>query len=78
MPIFEYRCGRCAAEFEWLHATAKAEPPACPSCGESGAQRLISRFAVNRGVTPCGSTRSEARASFGCGARESACDRCVP
>ena len=77
MPIFEYRCGQCGAEFERLHATAQVEAPPCPVCGAAGAERLISRFAVNRGVTPCGSTRSEARSSCGFSAREGGCERCA-
>ncbi|HSV73341.1 MAG TPA: zinc ribbon domain-containing protein [Chthonomonadales bacterium] len=77
MPIFEYRCGQCAAEFEWLHATASADAPSCPACGAAGAERLISRFAVNRGVTPCGSTRSAPPAACGYRAREGGCDGCA-
>ncbi len=32
MPIYDYRCPRCATSFEATHRIG-ADPPACPQCG---------------------------------------------
>jgi putative FmdB family regulatory protein len=46
MPIYEYRCGQCAHEFELL--VLKTSPvPACPSCDSQNIEQLLSGFAVS-------------------------------
>ena len=45
MPLFEYRCPACDSEFELL-IRGSAEP-ACPSCGSTSLERLISSFGVS-------------------------------
>ncbi|MGE0816328.1 MAG: zinc ribbon domain-containing protein [Vicinamibacterales bacterium] len=45
MPIYEYRCQSCARDFETLVRTG--DTPACPSCGSTALERLISLFAVD-------------------------------
>jgi putative FmdB family regulatory protein len=46
MPIYEYRCHRCANEFELLLLPA-SPAPACPSCESQEIERLLSGFAVS-------------------------------
>ncbi len=46
MPLFEYRCTACEAEFELLILPSSPEP-VCPSCGAATVERLISMFAVS-------------------------------
>jgi len=46
MPIYEYRCTSCNAEFEELVSASAGESPPCPSCGAEGAQRRFSMFAT--------------------------------
>lgn len=47
MPIFEYRCGECRKKFERIVLSPSAkEAPACPHCGSSRAEKLVSRFAT--------------------------------
>ena len=41
MPIHDYRCRSCGAEFEAL-VRASSPPPACPSCGADQLERLVS------------------------------------
>lgn len=43
MPLRDYRCRACAAQFE---ALVRGESvPACPRCGAADAERLLSRIA---------------------------------
>ncbi len=46
MPIYEYKCGQCANEFELL--VLRTSPvPACPSCQSQNIEQLLSGFAVS-------------------------------
>jgi putative FmdB family regulatory protein len=42
MPIYEYRCGSCGLEKEFLQKISDAPIAACPSCGQSTMTKLIS------------------------------------
>jgi putative FmdB family regulatory protein len=46
MPIYEYRCGQCADEFELLVLRASLVPE-CPSCHSQDIEQLVSGFAVS-------------------------------
>lgn len=55
MPAYDYRCKRCGTRFELRYRTyadydAAASARACPACGSTELDRLISRIAV-RGVS---------------------------
>lgn len=60
MPVYEYRCADCAAQFEEL--IMGSEVPVCPSCDSGDLTRLISTFGVSQGASdpgplypgPCG------------------------
>lgn len=41
MPLYEFYCEHCGAEFEEICA-AEAQAPSCPACGADGARRKIS------------------------------------
>ena len=44
MPLYEYYCANCNAEFEALRPAAKSdEPVACKTCGQNG-ERQLSTF----------------------------------
>ncbi|MDA0733655.1 MAG: zinc ribbon domain-containing protein [Chloroflexi bacterium] len=44
MPLYEYYCAKCNAEFEALRLAAKSDDPiACKTCGENG-ERQLSTF----------------------------------
>jgi putative FmdB family regulatory protein len=45
MPLYEYRCGACAHEFEALVRTG--DTPCCPACASATLERLVSMFAVD-------------------------------
>jgi putative FmdB family regulatory protein len=50
MPIYEYRCDDCSAEFEEL--TRRGTPDEeveCPECAEHSSHRVMSAFAVSGG-----------------------------
>ncbi|OFV87412.1 MAG: hypothetical protein A3J75_06010 [Acidobacteria bacterium RBG_16_68_9] len=53
MPIYEYRCGKCGAEFEELTLSRTSEEAVtCRSCGSSRVTRLLSAFAVHGAAEP--------------------------
>ena len=43
MPMFEYHCTACQAEFELL--VRGETTPACPPCGSTALDKLVSRLA---------------------------------
>ncbi len=46
MPIYEYRCPSCKEHFEKLvRASTTPAEVNCPTCGATGAKRLVSTFA---------------------------------
>ncbi|PPQ33193.1 FmdB family zinc ribbon protein [Rhodopila globiformis] len=54
MPLFSYHCTGCDTEFETL--VIGSEPPACPDCGSTDLQQLLSRVAPEpRVAEPTGS-----------------------
>ncbi len=55
MPIYEYRCRDCKAEFETLTTMAKADEIECKACGSENTERLLSVFGVSAGIpdSPC-------------------------
>ncbi len=44
MPIYEYQCQDCGAEFELLVSLGSDKKPACPECGSINLKKKISRF----------------------------------
>ena len=45
MPLFEYRCRNCDSQCELLIRGSAL--PACPSCGSTSLEKLLSLFAVS-------------------------------
>ena len=49
MPIYEYHCGDCRKRVSLLvRSISNPGTPACPRCGGTNLERLMSRFAVVR------------------------------
>lgn len=49
MPIYDYRCTTCrrrASLYYQTFSAAAAAMPACPNCGSTDLQRLVSRVSV--------------------------------
>jgi putative FmdB family regulatory protein len=42
MPIYEYRCGSCGFEKEYLQKLSDAPITDCPSCGRAAMSKLVS------------------------------------
>jgi len=50
MPIFEYRCQDCGAEFDELESVANRDKPhKCPTCGSMKSERMMSLFSTGSG-----------------------------
>jgi putative FmdB family regulatory protein len=61
MPIYEFRCTKCASEFEELVRSSKPEAlaeVACPECGSHKVKKMVSTFAS--GATGGSSTAASA------------------
>ena len=84
MPIYEYRCGNCGLEKEFLQKVSDAPISVCPSCGESSMTKLISAAGFqlkgsgwyatdfrNSGAKPAAKGEGPAGAGAGAGAGES-------
>jgi putative FmdB family regulatory protein len=74
MPIYEYRCERCGAQFEELTLTSSGtEPVACRACDSRRVTRLLSAFAVSHAGSdgaapepgPCGACGAPRRGMCG-------------
>ena len=47
MPVYEFKCPQCKAQFERLVSFSDRRKPAeCPECGAIKAERQISAFTV--------------------------------
>ena len=60
MPIYEYRCNECGAEFEELVAASTEKNPPCPSCDSVNTEKKFSIFGGIGGSnsdTSCSSSR---------------------
>ena len=45
MPLYEYKCQDCGAEFEALVSFSARDDVACEQCGSVNVERLVSDFA---------------------------------
>jgi putative FmdB family regulatory protein len=73
MPIYEYRCQDCGAEFEELTASSPDNGAVtCRGCASRRVTRLLSAFAVHAGAAasvpetgPCGACGAARRGMCG-------------
>ena len=57
MPIYEYRCKNCGKQVEILVRSGMNDSPACPDCGSTLLERLLSVPYVMTGESrPAGRT----------------------
>ena len=66
MPMYEFRCADCGAEFEELATAAEVEAGEvpCPECGSRNVVRQMSTFASS-GDAPSGGGGGCGHAGFG-------------
>ncbi len=76
MPIYDYRCTSCHREFEALCRTPSTDDVRCPHCNSARPSRLISRFAVSRNLTPCGTPAGDAGPGCSFNASRGGCGCC--
>ncbi len=67
MPIYEFACPSCGADFEELvRRPADAATVACPRCGQANATKKLSRIQINGLATASGYTEAPAAAGSSC------------
>ncbi len=50
MPIYEYKCQKCKAQFEKLIGGCGIQSPqVCPGCGSKNIKKLVSTFSCSSG-----------------------------
>jgi putative FmdB family regulatory protein len=62
MPIYEYVCDECKAEYEKL-VLAKGERVSCPKCGSGRKTQQLSTFAAHSGNGTTASAKGRGAAS---------------
>jgi putative FmdB family regulatory protein len=63
MPIYDYRCKECGAEFEKIVRLSEADrTPLCPECSSPDTRKQITTFA-----SPSSSSSTSSSSSSGCG-----------
>ncbi len=71
MPIYEFKCAKCAKKYEELVAVG-GDSAGCPECGSKETKRLFSAFGVKSGDNFTSS-------SSGCSScSKSSCSSCKP
>ena len=59
MPIYEFACPKCRVVFNFLSRRVNPDrKPACPKCGNKKLTRLMSRFAMTKGMADPSSPES--------------------
>ncbi len=64
MPIYEYVCGDCGAQFEEI-LSPSAPAPACPKCKSANTKKLMSCCRYSSGNADAGAAKTTARSSGG-------------
>ncbi len=47
MPIYEYKCEQCGANFDFFAKRLSEKPEACPECGAESVTKQLSTFTAN-------------------------------
>ena len=63
MPIYEYQCENCQAEFEMLLPTSGDNHVTCPKCGAKSIKRLLSSPCIG-GTSLSGCSSGASRRGF--------------
>ena len=72
MPIYEFHCEKCKADFDQLFRTMDANPRArCPKCGGAKTQRKLSLFGMSVGKSRGEPARATSRSGCSSCARSS-------
>ena len=68
MPIYEYRCQKCGAQFEELTSSSQEAAVRCRSCSSRRVARMLSAFAVHASAPTLAPAAAEAGPCGSCGA----------
>ena len=68
MPIFEFRCKKCGALFEYMQFKSDDTDAPCPECGDNHAEKLLSTFSsISSSGQGSGETVSPSSYEHSCG-----------
>jgi putative FmdB family regulatory protein len=74
MPVYEYHCNACGADFEKL-VFGSATEISCDKCGSTNTDKLLSRFGMGRSSNA--SSAGDSGGTSGCGGcSSSSCADC--
>lgn len=76
MPVYDYKCRKCGAEFEkFLRSLSAASSVKCEKCGSARVEKLVTCCAISGGGK--GESAGSAKSSSSCGSCSShSCSTC--
>jgi putative FmdB family regulatory protein len=66
MPIYEYTCQQCGAQFEELVPSSATTCPPCPKCASGDTKKLMSACRTRTGGGQTGARTAGASSGGGC------------
>lgn len=66
MPIYEYCCQDCGAQFEEIVSSAATTCPPCPKCASGRTQKLMSTCRTRTGPGQTGARTASSSSGGGC------------
>ena len=66
MPIYEYACQKCGAQFEEIMSSSATACPPCPKCASADTKKLMSSCRAKTGPGQTGARTASSSSGGGC------------